>query len=285
MSPSVEQSQEHSSSRCPVCGCALGLDPEVCSHCGTPHDKECWEYAGGCAVFACRASPGMRRSDPAARPDARPLFEAWYSAFMVESVVLTAMLVGIAAAPVSLFISVAMGTASPIERSGVIGLVLSAYGDHSILLFLGCLGPLAAMRVEKTRFEKMSTRLGQNLAIPEKWAAARRIVPSPSLRHITSLFTIFIVLDILMIGVLRAEEYSFIIASPPDRVIQDARLDTFLLCFCAALTSIGGKLNLEGRWAFLDQLAGKPVEKNSLSLSFFTNWAFRLDPRVRRGGW
>lgn len=37
---------------CPVCGTAL-TSPVTCGSCKTPHHRECWNYAGRCAIFAC----------------------------------------------------------------------------------------------------------------------------------------------------------------------------------------------------------------------------------------
>ena len=41
---------------CPICGCIVADDEaqHICETCGTPHHKDCWEYAGGCAIFGCR---------------------------------------------------------------------------------------------------------------------------------------------------------------------------------------------------------------------------------------
>lgn len=41
---------------CPVCACAVADDEKqhICETCSTPHHKDCWEYAGGCAIFGCR---------------------------------------------------------------------------------------------------------------------------------------------------------------------------------------------------------------------------------------
>ena len=50
---------------CPVCGTAVDEGPGQCKRCGTPHHAECWEYLGGCAVYACAARP---RTLVAARP-------------------------------------------------------------------------------------------------------------------------------------------------------------------------------------------------------------------------
>lgn len=43
---------------CLVCGDRLRPEPVVCRRCHTPHHHECWDYAGGCATFACVANPG-----------------------------------------------------------------------------------------------------------------------------------------------------------------------------------------------------------------------------------
>jgi hypothetical protein len=42
---------------CPVCGTAVEEGPGRCARCKTPHHPECWEYLGGCAVYACAARP------------------------------------------------------------------------------------------------------------------------------------------------------------------------------------------------------------------------------------
>ena len=38
---------------CRVCGERIVLDRIECTRCDTPHHKDCWEYAGRCAVYAC----------------------------------------------------------------------------------------------------------------------------------------------------------------------------------------------------------------------------------------
>ncbi|MBI4863314.1 MAG: hypothetical protein HY815_24065 [Candidatus Riflebacteria bacterium] len=42
-----------SSLRCPICREQIGADPVYCTTCLTPHHRACWEYGGGCAVYAC----------------------------------------------------------------------------------------------------------------------------------------------------------------------------------------------------------------------------------------
>ena len=39
--------------RCPVCRAEATGTLALCSQCETPHHPECWEFVGGCAVFAC----------------------------------------------------------------------------------------------------------------------------------------------------------------------------------------------------------------------------------------
>jgi len=39
--------------RCPVCACPIEVHPRLCPRCETPHHSECWDYAGGCAIFGC----------------------------------------------------------------------------------------------------------------------------------------------------------------------------------------------------------------------------------------
>ena len=60
------------SPRCPVCATAIDIavdgsvgyesareeDVVACERCETLHHKECWEYAGGCALFGCRPGKG-----------------------------------------------------------------------------------------------------------------------------------------------------------------------------------------------------------------------------------
>lgn len=41
------------SAQCPVCNQRLCPEPVWCASCHTPHCHDCWEYNGGCAVFAC----------------------------------------------------------------------------------------------------------------------------------------------------------------------------------------------------------------------------------------
>ena len=43
---------------CPVCATVIKNEPRLCERCETPHHHDCWEYAGGCALFGCR--PGKR---------------------------------------------------------------------------------------------------------------------------------------------------------------------------------------------------------------------------------
>ncbi len=51
---------------CRVCGEPLGPAPVLCPECDTPHHWDCWEYNGGCAVYACSHKFGRQREKPSA---------------------------------------------------------------------------------------------------------------------------------------------------------------------------------------------------------------------------
>lgn len=44
---------------CPYCQSKIkkGADYTICSHCGTPHHKECWNENGGCTTYGCINNP------------------------------------------------------------------------------------------------------------------------------------------------------------------------------------------------------------------------------------
>ncbi|MEM7782618.1 MAG: RING finger protein [Planctomycetota bacterium] len=39
--------------KCPICSGEITFDLVICTRCKTPHCKDCWEYNGQCATFAC----------------------------------------------------------------------------------------------------------------------------------------------------------------------------------------------------------------------------------------
>jgi hypothetical protein len=38
---------------CPVCACRLEEPIQRCGRCNTSYHRECWQYFGGCAIYAC----------------------------------------------------------------------------------------------------------------------------------------------------------------------------------------------------------------------------------------
>lgn len=46
---------------CPVCGEPLDGSVVYCAGCEMPHHKECWSYAGSCAIFGCGHSKSRRQ--------------------------------------------------------------------------------------------------------------------------------------------------------------------------------------------------------------------------------
>jgi hypothetical protein len=51
---------------CRICGEKLIRDIVLCRRCKTPHHRDCWEYAGTCAVYGCRETKYHMPSRPAA---------------------------------------------------------------------------------------------------------------------------------------------------------------------------------------------------------------------------
>lgn len=45
--------EDKNAPHCIVCGEALRVDLVTCRSCKTPHHKDCWQYFGGCATYAC----------------------------------------------------------------------------------------------------------------------------------------------------------------------------------------------------------------------------------------
>jgi hypothetical protein len=55
---------------CRVCGEELHNEIVICRRCQTPHHRDCWEYAGGCATYGCRETVYLvpRRAIPSSNP-------------------------------------------------------------------------------------------------------------------------------------------------------------------------------------------------------------------------
>jgi len=53
--PGVELAPLHirPSGTCPVCSHDVGPDGRVCPGCTTAHHADCWDYFGGCSIYAC----------------------------------------------------------------------------------------------------------------------------------------------------------------------------------------------------------------------------------------
>lgn len=53
VSTSAPAPSDQAAPHCIVCGEALLVDLVSCRSCRTPHHKDCWQYFGGCATYAC----------------------------------------------------------------------------------------------------------------------------------------------------------------------------------------------------------------------------------------
>lgn len=51
--PAAEPSHDETAPHCIVCGESLTTDLISCRSCRTPHHRDCWQYFGGCATYAC----------------------------------------------------------------------------------------------------------------------------------------------------------------------------------------------------------------------------------------
>ncbi len=51
---------------CPICGTAMAPPLKRCGECQTLHHEDCWNYLGGCAVFACSSARDRRAEQRAA---------------------------------------------------------------------------------------------------------------------------------------------------------------------------------------------------------------------------
>lgn len=61
---------------CRICGEEMLGEIVVCRRCQTPHHRDCWEYAGGCATYGCRETnylvPRRGIVQPEKTPDDSP---------------------------------------------------------------------------------------------------------------------------------------------------------------------------------------------------------------------
>ena len=51
----IVEARHEKRAACPVCRTEVLTEAHDCPRCGTVHHKECWDYAGGCAIFGCES--------------------------------------------------------------------------------------------------------------------------------------------------------------------------------------------------------------------------------------
>ena len=51
--------------KCPICSEEIVHDLVVCTRCKTPHCRDCWQYNGQCATFACSETRFLQVGGPA----------------------------------------------------------------------------------------------------------------------------------------------------------------------------------------------------------------------------
>lgn len=65
------RSAEQTTPHCIVCGEPLTADIVTCRSCRTPHHRECWQYFGGCATYACGGKQFVQPKGNASPPRPR----------------------------------------------------------------------------------------------------------------------------------------------------------------------------------------------------------------------
>ena len=82
---------------CPICGTTFDTDDEIvtCERCNTPHHKDCWEYADGCAIFACDSRGWRMPATFSSSEDISTTIEQWRSAFSGEWSAFSSMGIGV----------------------------------------------------------------------------------------------------------------------------------------------------------------------------------------------
>jgi hypothetical protein len=66
----ADEAQVIDHANCRICGEEMNGEIVICRRCQTPHHRDCWEYAGGCATYGCRETMYLvpRRALPANDP-------------------------------------------------------------------------------------------------------------------------------------------------------------------------------------------------------------------------
>ena len=49
----LDAPKREGNAKCPICGAGLREGRVLCLKCKTVHHRECWEWNGGCSMFAC----------------------------------------------------------------------------------------------------------------------------------------------------------------------------------------------------------------------------------------
>jgi hypothetical protein len=66
----TDEAQIIEHANCRICGEEMNSEIVICRRCQTPHHRDCWEYAGGCATYGCRETIYLvpRRAIPSPNP-------------------------------------------------------------------------------------------------------------------------------------------------------------------------------------------------------------------------
>jgi hypothetical protein len=180
-----------STARCPVCGAPIERPPRLCPSCDTPHHPECWEYAGGCAIFGCdpqRRRLTTGRLDPKLMQDALGSFlsserAAWYADYLLRSTLAVVVSFGIVHFLLAFRDTFQHGFI-PVPRAIEVG----AWTSFALLLLLGPMSWAFNIRLARAR-----TRLEHVLAskLPKLAGAPQTIMDQLRAQYRTNFLVVF----------------------------------------------------------------------------------------------
>lgn len=165
-----------STARCPVCGTGFegeGVVPGVrrdCPRCATPHHADCWDWSGGCGVFACTVEPGRSGAELVEFERTRARIQLWHRLFKVEWFALVALMLPFTAPIWGLPLVPLFFLLELVSRSAAQTLAFVVFGFWSLSFWLVPLGALVFLGAALPAWgleRWIGSRLGRPLRPPK----------------------------------------------------------------------------------------------------------------------
>lgn len=200
---------------CPICACTVTNDEaqHVCETCGTPHHKDCWEYAGGCAIFGCRKGvirqpTGIDNFNNNVAPINLGLMRMWGWFFRIHWLTFIVTALGLLGTTVGGTIYMVLSMLASIIPAGLLP-ITAILGFLSILPGLAVpFGAMAYMLLLPAAIVMRIHFYTINLTLPSGNSAvaksiADRVDMPDTVRHIRTMSVILAkILEYLMVGLL-----------------------------------------------------------------------------------